>query len=361
MSYSFGSTYGFSSGALPSLNEFNVCEANGIGVPLAKGLVNKNGVQIPAKLAPLVNAGLPAKLIRASGAIDWNGDGFIGACGLETNVELNFGEAPVAKDLGPSRSSTTFAPSVVEMSGRLWAIFVDKNGALSASQGPVNIASLLAPISKPGEHNALLFGVAKPIVGANAWGPIASEPTVISVEGTPRVYFRNQAAKLVELKLAFAPSASGVVSAVAFASGLVLYDPLWTGVPLCNPTVAYFAPTKKLMIVARHCATNALMRVTPSFFGAEAVSLGDVSLGKPGVAFDAAGNAFVFGSKKADATHTCSDSTVKRLFVRRFPANGGAARRRCYRASAVRCSDGESLMGGARQRRRPRQCSWGGP
>ncbi|MBI3072146.1 MAG: thrombospondin type 3 repeat-containing protein [Deltaproteobacteria bacterium] len=326
MNYSYSYIdIGFTAAKAQTLNEFETCESLGLNTPLKLGTEMIGGFAIPKELVPFVNANsntgvakpaFPAKLVRANGAIDWNGDGVIDTCGSgvrESNIDLDFGDFPLVKDIGPARASSTgFAPSLVNVSGKLWALFVDKKGKLAVAQGPSSVTWMRNQLKSKMLLDASIFNSPTVVSIPSYYGAVASSPSAIVANGKPEVFVQTSSGTI--LRLTLSQSATPAVEKIA-----PIYQPS-SGMPVCGVTAAYNSAQKTTMVVTRACATGAIIDISGFFPGL----IGESSTAEPALVFDAKGDVLLFGAKPGDATHPCGGPDA-RLFVRKIPVKSGGA------------------------------------
>ena len=326
MSYPFlGGGVGFTHSELPPLNERAVCESDGLRIPITttEWFLDGEWFEIPQELVPLARAGLPAKLIRPDGAIDWNHDGVVDGCTdpREANVDLQMGNHSQVRDTGDVIAAPGRPVSLVESQERLYVLYADNLARLmvGTSQTRAQMAALREQLlDDDGFEQDMFSAVAVIDYDAGTHGKLASAVSAVSTgDGGVLAFMRTTNGSILQVRVELPGTAP---SGTMHGAVTVLADP---GSSLTDPSAA-MTPHGELLLIARDVDSDRLRQFT----GPGWTLLPHSSNVRPAIVFDSNGDALIFAATDADPSHgayaQCAPDATP-LYVLRMIASGGTA------------------------------------
>ncbi len=347
MNYSLVTKYQkpFSIEKLGDLDEFHVCEKNGLGIKLGGKAIDVYDLgklyHIPEELYWLHEGGMPFRSIREDGAIDWNGDGIFSECAQtandyqEANVELDFGDLSLARDKNIVVDITK-APQLFEVNGRLGVAYFDQNQTLRLTYGPnsTELGALKKTLeTQLEEQNASLFSTdSVPINLSASLGKIISTPSIVSLSGsTLRAKYGDllliaytESGHLLRLSI-FVDSDQNTLK-IKSATSTAGSPSLTQGHPQCDLAAAYDSSKNQVTVISRSCDTGELSQVLSlSATGADTslYPLGLTSEIRPALVYDEYGNSTIFATASQtenNRNQNCAYFETNILYVASRPA-----------------------------------------
>ncbi len=335
MNYSVSySVDGYSRSKYPTLNEFDVCEEKGLGIELSGEKVSVDDwaigkkFEIPKELFYLTQGGVAPRSIGLNGEIDWNGDGAISTCDVnssgairESNLEFDFGDFPLVRD-SVTKTNPFLIPQMIEVNSLVAMVYVAKDsGDLRMVYGP-NEAKVASIRSQLAVKEAAIEGVSvfngadfKLDYGQVTYGKVAgsglsvsksSDSDFVAVFVTDTDYF---------LKVQFNVTARSLKSAVV----TVLRAPTATTPKLCDPIIAYDPTHQVYAVIASVCGPGGLLMSVDPNSGA-LKPMGEKADYRVAGDFDLQGDFYLFGSRHptAQLPHLYCSGAVSALFSHRY-------------------------------------------
>ncbi|GEM_PF-5726205 len=326
---------GFSMSKFPTLNEWAVCEKNGLGIPLSGQLTtvtdsdSQLAYTIPKELAYLLDMGVAPRFIYADGGIDWNKDGIVSPCATsadqlqEINLEANFGDFPIARD-SAFVGNTDFAPALISRGTQLFMVYVDHELNVRVQQGPTaeQVTALRKNLANKNDVTLLLFPVGQSEIvyakNQSLAGAIASSPVAIvpsdKQQGDLVMTFTTTSHALIILPIFLQPDSGTkgwkVIPPKPTIIGPAPIATAMGGHYLCDAMVADSPTTKSIYVVARDCDTGQLYQVQPAKVSGAAPKLIDLqerSLVAPALVSGANGKFYLAIARPPNASDTeCS-------------------------------------------------------